>query len=137
LCYFTDSNKHVAHFEVYEGARIAQVRAELKALEQRNAAEWRSLLEDVPYQKGSHPLRDYSSLAYEMLKGEMQLWSATLPTSEASQLVFVAICDAIVSEMQRVLSPMLLEDHRSREKSGHINKQVNQVLLSCQAVLLR
>jgi hypothetical protein len=110
---------------VYEGARIAQVRAELKALEQLDSAEWQSLTEDVPYQKGSHPLKAYMALAYEMLKGELQLWNSVLPThEEASLLVFVAICDAAVAEMQRLLSPFLLDDQKSKQTNSHINKQV-------------
>ena len=124
-------SKHTqkVHYEVYQNIRIAQVKAELQVEEDAHAAEWAALLEDVPYIRGSHPLQGYITLAYEMLRGELQLWSNVLkPNDPECVLVFVAICDGTVMELQRLLLPMLLDDE-SAHSSSFIIRQANSFLI--------
>lgn len=124
-----DKHNQMIHYEVYQGVRIAQVLAELQAEENDHANDWAALLEDVPYSKGSHPLRDYLALAYEMLRGELQLWSNTLDTTKPpAQGVYAAICDATVLEIQRLLTPTLLAD-QDQMSSSFIIRQCNAFLI--------
>lgn len=124
-----DKHNQVVHHEVYQSIRIAQVKAELQVEEDAHAAEWAALLEDVPYIRGSHPLQGYITLAYEMLRGELQLWSNALnPNNPACVLAFVAICDGTVMEMQRLLTPMLLDDEET-QSSNYIIRQANSFLI--------
>jgi hypothetical protein len=124
-----DKHNQRIHFEVFQGIRIAQVRAELQVEEEAHAKEWAALLDDVPYIKGSHPLQGYITLAYEMLRGELQLWSNALnPSNPQAIKVFAAICDATVMEIQRLLTPMLIDDEE-HTSSNFIIRQANSFLI--------
>lgn len=124
-----DKHNQKLHYEVYQGIRIAQVKAELQAEEDAHASDWATLEEDVPYIKGSHPLQRFLSLAYEMLRGELQLWSNSLnPANPQAVQVFAAICDATVMEIQRLLIPMLLDDEQEHS-SNFIIRQANSLLI--------
>jgi len=131
-----DTNNHKVYLEVYQGVRIAQDLAELRADEEAHSDEWRMLLEDVPYEKNTHPLRGYLSLAFETLKGELLMWNTAFASSSSSSsssneeavAVFVAICEATVMELQRLLVPMLLDDEDAKD-SSHITRQCNSFLI--------
>lgn len=125
ICALMESINQSVHLKTYQRVRIAQVKADLKAHEADHASEWLALTQDAPYQKGTHPLKEFYTYAFEMLRGELQLWGETLPGSPESLLVFVAICDAVILELQRVMAPVLMEDFKSGKSSNSILKQVN------------
>ena len=131
ICETLDINGHTDHLEIFQRVRIAHVLGDLQAHEAASLAAWEGLLQDAPYQKGTHPLKSYAALALETLRGELQLWQSTLlfdssrsnsssssssrSSSSAKRFketasVYAAIADAIVLEMQRVLSPLLFDD---------------------------
>ena len=142
ICETLSESGHTEHLEAYQRIRTAQAIEELQAHESSTMSAWEGLLQDVPYQKGTHPLKSYAALAHETIRGELQLWRSTLlrntytesaPSSSASAsssnnnsgssssrstrslnkdtvAVYASIADAIVMEMQRVLSPLLFDD---------------------------
>jgi len=61
-------------------------------------------------------------LAYWLLRSELQLWGSTLPSNEESLHVFVAICEALIAELQRVLSPILSEEKISKNNNPAVRK---------------
>jgi hypothetical protein len=105
--------------------RIARMKAELKEVETANAQQWTSSYNDDPYQKGNHPFKEFYTLAFWLVKSEYQLWGSTLPTCEESLQAFVAICDASLQEITRVLSPILSDDI-VKSKGGAINPLIRQ-----------
>uniref|UniRef100_A0A7S3HT83 Exocyst subunit Exo70 family protein n=1 Tax=Spumella elongata TaxID=89044 RepID=A0A7S3HT83_9STRA len=117
-----EKNNHTAHFKVYQTVRIAKLKAELKAQETACAAQWTAAALDGPYEKGSHPFKEYFLLAYWLLRSELQLWGSTLPSNEESLHVFVAICEALIAELQRVLSPILSEEKMSKNNNPAVRK---------------
>jgi hypothetical protein len=103
-----------------------KLRSELKELENGYAKEWTvSLLQNGPYERGSHPFRMYFMFAYNLLRSELQLWGSTLPSNEESLQVFVAICEGLILELHNVVSPLLLDDKTAN--SGNQNPVVRQV----------
>ena len=133
ICETLDINDHIEHLEIFQRVRIAHVLSDLQAHETASLVAWEGLLQDAPYQKGTHPLKSYAALALETLRGELQLWRATLlfdsnnnnninnnsssssssgraKRFKATASVYAAIADAIVLEMQRVLSPLLFDE---------------------------
>lgn len=104
--------------------RIAKLRAELKQQESAHAAQWAAAQQDGPYEKGSHPFKEYFLLAYYLMRSELQLWGSTLPSNEESLQVFVNICEALIGELSRVLAPILAD-----EKSKTGNPVVRKVCL--------
>jgi hypothetical protein len=98
---------------VYQSARISKLKAELKQQETKDAAQWLAAQQDGPYEKDSHPFKAYFTLAYWLLRSELQLWGSTLPSREDSLSVFVNICDAVVAELNRVLAPILSDQKLS------------------------
>lgn len=130
ICSILEANNHTAHLKTYQRVRIAQVKAELQAHEADHASEWIALTQDnIPYLKGTHPLNAFYTFAFEMLRGELHLWGITLISSQESLLVFIAICDAAVMELQRVMGPVLLEDFKNNKSSHFILKQTNTFLI--------
>jgi hypothetical protein len=122
---FAEADHHTAHFKVYQNVRIAKVRAELKQQESTHAAQWAAAQQDGPYEKGSHPFKEYFLLAYYLMRSELQLWGSTLPSNEESLQVFVNICEALIGELSRVLAPILAD-----EKSKTGNPVVRKVCAS-------
>ena len=120
-----ESNKHFAHLETYKRVRVAQVKAELKAHEDFHIDIWNTLQNDVPYKKSSHPFRDYFAFAFEMLRGELQMWGTLLASTTESALVFIAIADAVVFEFQRLLGPLLLENNDKAASPNQILRNVS------------
>jgi len=112
-----ESNKYDDHFKVYERVRTLKLKAELKELETTHFQEWSASLLDGPYEKGSHPFRDYFHLVYWLLRSELQLWGSTLPSTQESLQIFVNICEAVVHDLQTVLKSLLSHD-RSSSKSN-------------------
>ena len=123
ICETLDINGHTDHLEIYQRVRIAHVLGDLQAHEAASLAAWEGLLQDAPYQKGTHPLKSYAALALETLRGELQLWRSTLlfdnrnssgtdntKRYKEAASVYASIADAIVLEIQRVLSPLLFDD---------------------------
>ena len=78
---------------------------------------------------GSHPFKEYFLLAYWLLRSELQLWGSTLPSNEESLHVFVAICEALIAELQRVLSPILSEEKISKNNNPTVRKVCSVILL--------
>lgn len=81
------------------------------------------------YHKGIQPFKEYCQLANELLRGELQLWGNTLPTSEESLLVFVSICDAIIMEFLTLLSPILSKDTSKKSPENRILKHSQSFLI--------
>ena len=111
--------------------RIAKLKSELKQHETSCASQWATAQQDGPYEKGSHPFKEYFVLAYWLLRSELQLWGSTLPSTEDSLKVFVNICEALIAEISRVLVPVL-----AHEKSKTSNPVVRKVLCSRQWVVV-
>ena len=111
---------------MYQTVRIAKLKAELKLQETTYAAQWASAQQDGPYEKGSHPFKDFFLLAYWLLRSELQLWGSTLPSNEESLQVFVNICEALIAELNRVLSPLLVEE-KSRMGANPVVRKVTNV----------
>ena len=128
ICTLLEENNHKAHLEVYQGVRVAQVRSDLSILEDAHAQEWEALQEDVPYQKGTHPLKEYQVLVTELLRGESRLWASTLTHNEEALQALNAICEVIVMELQKMLTPMLLDDELEKTSSQIIH-QTNAFLI--------
>lgn len=126
LCYyFPDACRYTGHYSTYQTLRIARMKTELKELETAHAHQFTCAFNEDPYQKGNHPFKEFYTLAYWLVKSEYQMWGSTLPTCEESLNAFVAICDASLSEITRVLSPMLTED-TGKAKVGGINPLIKQ-----------
>jgi hypothetical protein len=123
-----DTGKLSTHFKVYQSIRVAKLRSELKELENGYAKEWTvSLLQNGPYERGSHPFRLYFLFAYNLLRSELQLWGSTLPSNEESLHVFVSICEGLISELYSAVSPLLVDDKGSASSSNSQNPVVRQV----------
>ncbi len=118
--YLIDACNYTGHYQTYQSLRIGRMKAELKELETMHSQQWTSSYNEDPYQKGTHPFKEFYMLAYWQVKSEYQLWGSTLPTCENSLQAFVAICDASLGELNRVLSPILSEDV-ARVKVGTVN----------------
>lgn len=127
-CTHTETNRNTAHFKVYQTVRVAKLKAELKQQETSCAAQWAAAQQDGPYEKGSHPFKEYFTLAYWLLRSELQLWGSTLPSNEESLQVFVTICDTVIGELNRILAPILAVD-----KSKNVNQVVRRVRLLTQS----
>jgi hypothetical protein len=110
---------------VYQTVRIAKLKAELKQHEANHATQWAAAQQDGPYEKGSHPFKEYFLLVYWLLRSELQLWGSTLPSNEESLQVFVNICESLIGEVNRVLHPILSED-----KTAKTNPVVKKVSMS-------
>lgn len=131
---FSDAGKLSTHFKVYQTIRVAKLRSELKELENGYAKEWTvSLLQNGPYERGSHPFRLYFLFAYNLLRSELQLWGSTLPSNEESLQVFVAICEGLISELHSAVSPLLVDDKAvSSSSQNPVVRQVNH----CQIIFI-
>lgn len=117
----------MAHFAVYQTSRVARLKAELKAVESQHNAVWQSTLyTEDPYAKGSHPFNDFFLFSYVYLRSEYMLWGNTLPMSEDSLRCYVAICDACIAELQRVLSPIISVASLDTAKTS-VNPVIKQV----------
>jgi Exo70 exocyst complex subunit len=113
LCETLEDCECDEHFGVYKKVRVELVQTELRACETAAHTAWEELLQDVPFRKGTHPLKGYLSLAVELLRGEQLLWGATLSSSDASIEVFLSIADVIIVEIQRTLTPTLIDEESS------------------------
>lgn len=111
---------------MYQTVRIAKLKAELKQQENSCAAQWAAAQQDGPYEKGTHPFKEYFLLVYWLLRSELQLWGSTLPSNEESLQVFVNICESLIGEVGRVLHPILTEDRTA--KTNPVVKKVNNAL---------
>jgi hypothetical protein len=120
-----EANRNTAHFKVYQTVRIAKLKVELKQHEANHATQWAAAQQDGPYEKGSHPFKEYFLLVYWLLRSELQLWGSTLPSNEESLQVFVNICESLIGEVNRVLHPILSED-----KTAKTNPVVKKVSMS-------
>ena len=103
--------------------RIEKLKTELKNQELAFAAQWAAAQQDGPYERGTHPFKEYFLLAYWLLRSELQLWGSTLPSNEESLKVFVNICGALISEINRILAPLLLDD-KSKPNVNPVVKRV-------------
>lgn len=110
LLHLTEANRITAHFKVYQNIRIAKLKAELKQQESTYSSQWLAAQQDGPYDKSSHPFKEYFTLSYWLLRSELQLWGSTLPSNQESLEVFVNICDALISSIEKVLAPILLDE---------------------------
>lgn len=120
-----ETNRLNAHFKVFQSVRIVKLKAELKLQEQAFNAQWTAAQQDGPYEKGTHPFKEYFLLAYWLLRSELQLWGSTLPSNEESLQVFVNICEALISELNRVLAPILVDDKPNSKQN--VNPVVRKV----------
>lgn len=132
-------NRHVAHFAVYQNARVTRLKAELKAVESQHNAAWQSALyTEDPYAKGSPAFNDFYLFSYVYLRSEYMLWGSTLPVSEDSLKCYVAICDACIAELQRVLSPItsLSSFETAKATVNPVIKQVHLNIRCCCFVVI-
>lgn len=120
-----ESSKHTKHYKIYQTSRIQKLKSELKELEASNANQWHSIYTEDPYQRGNYPFHDFYFLSYWLIRSEYQLWGSTLPTNEESLAAYIAICEAALSEIVRVLTP-LLTDEAMKGKQG-VNSVIRQV----------
>lgn len=120
-----ESSKHTKHYKIYQSSRIQKLKSELKELEASNANQWHSIYTEDPYQRGTYPFHDFYFLSYWLIRSEYQLWGSTLPTNEESLAAYIAICEAALSEIVRVLTP-LLTDEAMKGKQG-VNSVIRQV----------
>jgi len=128
ICTVLSGHEDRALFDVYQSVRISKLKSELKEHEASKSKEWHAAARDGPYEKGSHPFRDYFQLAYWLLRSELNLWGSTLPSTSESLKVFVAICDAVIGELDRVLMPLLSDDF-SRAYSNPVVKRSKMLLV--------
>jgi len=128
ICTLFESNNNHTHFEVYQSTRIAKLKSELRAQEQEYSAQWTAAQQDGPYEKGTHPFKEFFLLSYWLLRSELQLWGNTLPSNVDSLHVFVSICEAIIGELSRVLTPLLVDD-RSRYYANPVVKRSKLLLV--------
>lgn len=124
-----DENKQTAHYDVYKQMRIDYVQKWLRQHENNHLEEWNNLLLDVPYQKGTHPLASYYNLSCELLKSELNTWGLTLTTNSQSLDVVIGICDAVTSEIVKIVTPTLTADFRDKSIINFILKQSNSFLI--------
>lgn len=127
VCGYLSEHRQVSHLNVYKSLRIARAKADLKAHELSQQVGWETAIVDksAPYATGKHPFASYYALAFSILRGELQLWGTALPSSDDSIAVFLAICEAVIQDMSRVLSPYII-----------VKKHTN-VLKQCNAFLVR
>jgi hypothetical protein len=127
VCGYLSKFRQANHLNVYKSLRVAQAKADLKAHELLQAIGWEGVLSDkaAMYAAGRHPFANYYSLAFSILRGELQLWGTALPSSDDSIAVFLAVCEAVLNEMSRVLNPYLTE------------KKYTNILKQCNAFLVR
>lgn len=127
VCGYLNKFRQVTHLNVYKSLRVAQAKADLKAFEQSQQLGWDGVLSDKssPYAAGKHPFEHYYALAFSILRGELQMWGTALTSSEDSISVFLSVCEAVLNEMSRVLSPYT-------SVKSHIS-----VLKQCNALLVR
>ena len=116
------------YYHVYQKVRIDRVKIDLSTHEQEHSDNWAKLLDDVPYQKGTHPLESYYNLACEIVRGELLIWGSILPQSDDSLAVLITISDFIIKELQRLISPTLLVEF-DLNSSNVILKQSNSFLI--------
>lgn len=121
-------SKVTSHFGVYRSVRVAALKAELRDLEAGapGAREW-TLAQSGPYERGSHPFRQYFLLAYNLLRAELQLWGSTLPSNEESLQAFVSVCEELVAELHKAVAPLLLEGKPTAGNNNQ-NAVIRQVL---------
>lgn len=126
VCGYLNNFRQVNHLNVYKSLRIAQVKADLKAFEMSQQIGWDGVLIDksAPYAAGQHPFAKYYSLAFSILRGELQMWGTALPSSDEAIAVFLSICENVLLEMSRVLSP-----YTTVKKSNSTLKQCNSFLV--------
>eukprot|EP00596_Hydrurales_sp_CCMP1899_P004231 CAMPEP_0119038776 /NCGR_PEP_ID=MMETSP1177-20130426/7897_1 /TAXON_ID=2985 /ORGANISM="Ochromonas sp, Strain CCMP1899" /LENGTH=252 /DNA_ID=CAMNT_0007001797 /DNA_START=298 /DNA_END=1053 /DNA_ORIENTATION=+ len=74
ICNCLESNDIREQYDLYKQVRVAQATIELDESETTLINDWNNLLQDIPYQKGSHPLKDYASQAHQTIKNELYLW---------------------------------------------------------------
>lgn len=115
---------------MFQTVRIAKLKAELKQQELAFNAQWTAAQQDGPYEKGTHPFKEYFLLAYWLLRSELQLWGSTLPSNEESLQVFVNICEALISELNRVLAPILV-DEKPKQNVNPVVRKVTRFFTSC------
>lgn len=126
LCDAFEVSHCKGHFKLFQTARINNMRRILKSLETEQAAAWNALQGDDPHQRGTLPFNDLFLLAYQILRSEYQLWAGILPTAEDTLPVFIAICDAALSELQRMLSPLLADTTIKAGKGGGTTVVIGQ-----------
>ena len=126
VCGYLNKFRQVNHFNVYKSLRIAQAKSDLKSFEQSVQLGWEGVLGDksAPYAAGKHPFAKFYQLSFSILRGELQLWGTVLSSSEESITVFLGVCEAVLNEMARVLSPYIAE-----KKSNNVLKQCNAFLV--------
>ena len=112
---------------MYQTVRTSKLQQELSEFEDKSSAQWRAGQgQDGPYERGSHPFRAYFVRAYWLLRSELQLWGSTLPSNLQALQVFVALCDAVLVELNRVLHPLLHDELRSGVSSSNANPVVKK-----------
>lgn len=100
--------------------------SDLKDLELSCSAQWNNIFTDEPYQKGSHPFKDYFILSYWFVRSEYQLWGSTLPTNEDSMNAFIEICNSVLTDIKRVLKPSLSDESlKAKLDSNPVIRQVS------------
>lgn len=141
-----EASKYTDYFKYYQIARIAKLKSELKEYEKANSVIWHSLCyTEDPYQKGTnHFFSGYFLLSYWLLRSEFSFMGNILPLNEDSLRCFVNICDAILSEIRTLLTPLLAWDPSQNsqssgaianvEKSRSNNTSVNPVIRQVNSV---
>lgn len=128
ICDVLEAYKHTTHFKIYQTVRSTKIKGELKELETANSSAWTYLLQDGPYEKGKHPFKEYFTLSLYLLQSELQLWGSTLPNNEESLAVFTSICESVITEIQRVLAPIIYEDV-GKNKNNLVIRQSKLILI--------
>lgn len=128
LCDAFEVSKHTSHYKAYKLVRLTQVKNELKEFELANSTLWTVVSQDGPYERGSHPFKEYYFLVIALLRSELQLWVNTLPTNVESLGIFVSICSSAIEELQRVLIPVL-SDIIAIDGKQSVNPTVQQTKL--------
>jgi len=129
ICNNLELNQHRTHLETYQRLRIIQIKSDLNKFESNHSEEWANAHKDVPYQKGSHPFKDYCNYSFEVLRGELQLWGSLLPSNSETIQVYVNICEATLITIRQVISDFLIDKKSKEVNKNTALKQINKFLI--------
>jgi hypothetical protein len=102
-----ETNRITSHYTAYEKNRIALVNEELTGNRNAHADDWATIRSDVPYQLGNNPFNSLYNMALEMIRGELQLWGSSFPSSVESLKVLANVANAVVTQLVEAIDPLL------------------------------
>jgi hypothetical protein len=121
-----ETNRIVAHYTAYEKCRVALAIEGLTADRIQHNDEWNTIRSDVPYQLGNNPFSSLYNLALETIRGELQLWGTSFPSTVESLKVLANIADVVVNQMVEAVEPIL-----HARQSADLIIQVKGFLMLC------